>query len=141
MRTYIRTLLLFCSAVLLQACTASLIQKTAEFENKHWLVQSFDYNDIANADGKIYIEFNRSEKTIKGFGGCNHILGSYSLTGSDITIKPVRSKENCPGTIEVENRFMQLLEKAIEFREITSSDKDYLRLITKDGSSIELRKK
>ncbi|HEY3251263.1 MAG TPA: META domain-containing protein, partial [Ignavibacteria bacterium] len=63
------------------SCSGSfLIQKTAEFENKIWLVQSIDYNDIPNADGKIYIKFEREEKKLTGYGGCNNIVGSYSIT-------------------------------------------------------------
>jgi hypothetical protein len=40
-----------------------------------------------------------------------------------------------------ENQLMTVLDKASEFREFTSSDKDYLRLMTPDGSSMELRLK
>jgi heat shock protein HslJ len=127
--------------IILFSCTGSLIQKSAEFENKEWIVQSFDYNDIENPDGKIFLKFNRSGKRLSGFGGCNFIVGSYSVTGSDLSIKPVRSKDTCIGFMETEDKLMTVLEKTNEFREITSSDKDYLRLITPDGSSIELRLK
>lgn len=133
-------LFLFLSvSALIVSCTSSLIQKTAEFENKVWIVQSFDYNDIENQDGKIFLKFERDGKKITGFGGCNYIVGSYSVTGSDLTIRPVRSKDTCIGFMENEDKLMELLVKTTEFREITSSDKDYLRLITADGSSLELR--
>jgi len=128
------------SAVIV-SCTSSLIQKTAEFENKEWIVQSFDYNDIENQEEKIFLKFVRNSKRLSGFGGCNYIVGSYSLTGSDLSIKPVRSKDTCIGNMEIEDKLMDMLEKTTEFREITSSDKDYLRLITTDGSSLELRLK
>jgi heat shock protein HslJ len=117
------------------------MQKNAEFENKEWLVQSINYNDIPNQDGKIFLKFNRSTRRLSGFGGCNNILGSYSISGSDLKIIPARSKSDCPDLMETEDQFMNLLEKTVEFREFSSSDKDYLRLITSDGSSIELRLK
>ena len=128
------------SAVIV-SCTASLIQKTAEFENKEWIVQSFDYNDIENQNEKIFLKFVRDGKKITGFGGCNFIVGTYSLTGSDLTINPSRSQDTCIDKMEIEDKLMDVLGKTIEFREITSSDKDYLRLLTADGSSLELRLK
>jgi len=135
------TLILF-SIFIFSSCSGSfLIQKSAEFEDKVWLVQSINYNDIPNSAGKIYLKFVREEKKITGYGGCNNIVGSYSITGSDIKITPSRSKETCSGLMETENQLMSVLEKASEFREFTSSDKDYLRFITADGSSIELRLK
>lgn len=138
----LRIVLLIILGIFISACGGSfLIQKTAEFENKVWLVQSIDYNDIPNADGKVYIKFQREGNRLTGYGGCNNIVGSYSITGSDIKITPSRSKENCPGLMDRENQLISVLEKASEFREFTSSDKDYLRLMTADGSSIELRLK
>lgn len=132
---------LFITVLMFQSCTASLMQKNAEFEDEEWIVQSINYNDISNADGKIFLKFNRSNRRLSGFGGCNTILGSYSISGSDISIRPARSKSNCPDLMETEDMFMSILEKAVEFREFTSSDKDYLRLMAADGSSIELRLK
>jgi heat shock protein HslJ len=132
----------FLIALLCLSCGGSfLLQKTAEFENKVWLIQSIDYNDIPNGEGKIYLKFVRDGNKLTGYGGCNNIVGSYSITASDIKIKPSLSKESCPGEMETEKQLILVLEKATEFREFTSSDKDYLRLMTADGSSIELRKK
>jgi len=123
-------------------CSGSfLIQKTAEFENKIWLVQSIDYNDITNPDGKIYLKFSRSTKKITGYAGCNNILGSYSITGSDITIKPSSSKDSCLDVMETEKNILTILEKANEFREVSSSGNDYLSLTTADGSTLLLRLK
>lgn len=128
-------------SVIIISCTSSLIQKNAEFENKIWIVQSFDYNDIENKDGKIFLKFQREGRKVSGFGGCNYIVGTYSLTGSDMKIRPSRSQDTCVGNMETEDKLMDVLDKTTEFREITSSDKDYLRLLTADGSSIELRLK
>jgi heat shock protein HslJ len=123
------------------AGTNSLFQKNAEFENRKWILQSFNYNDVSNPDEKIFIRFNKDDKKLAGFGGCNTLFGSYSITGSDIKIKPGRTKMMCDENMLTEEKFMQLLESANEFREITSSDKDYLRLLTPAGESIEFRLK
>jgi heat shock protein HslJ len=122
------------------SCTGSLFQKNAEFENKTWLLQSFNYDDVANKDGKIFIIFHKGEKKITGSGGCNTLYGYYSITGSDIKIQPGRTKMECEDT-KVEDKLMTMLEVTNEFREFTSSDKDYLRLLTSTGESIEFRLK
>lgn len=127
----------FCSC----AGTGSLFQKNAEFENRTWILQSFNYNDVSNPGEKILIKFNKDDKKITGFGGCNTLFGSYSITGSDIKIKAGRTKMMCDENMQTEDRLMQLLEATNEFREITSSNKDYLRLLTTAGESIEFRLK
>jgi len=140
---YIFTVITFSTITMfILACSGSfLIQKTAEFENKIWLVQSIDYNDIPNSDGKIYLKFSRNTKKIIGYAGCNNINGSYSITGSDITIKPSTSKDTCTGLMEIEKNILTIIEKAAEFREVSSGGNDYLSLISTDGSTLLLRLK
>ncbi len=129
-------------SVILNGCGGSfLIQKTAEFENKTWLLQSIDYNDIPNTEGKLFLKFSRSTKKFSGFGGCNNIVGSYSITGSDITIKPSSSKETCLTGMETEKNMINILEKASEFREVSSSGNEYLSIISSEGSTLLLRLK
>src|SRR3990172_9290691 len=128
--------------IMVYGCSGSfLIQKTAEFENKTWLVQSIDYNDIPNIEGKLFLKFSRSSKKFSGFGGCNNIVGSYSITGSDITIKPSSSKETCTEGMETEKNMITILEKATEFREVSSSGNEYLSIISIEGSTLLLRLK
>jgi len=130
----------FTAIFYLSACTGSLFQKNAEFENKTWILQSFNYEDVKNPDGKISILFGKEEKKLNGFVGCNTLYGSYSITGSDIKIKPGRTKMACDD-MQIEEKLMKLLETTTEFREITSSGTDYLRLITPGGESIEFKLK
>jgi hypothetical protein len=69
-----------------------LIQKSAEFENKIWLVQSIDYNDIPNVDGKIFIKFEENSPGTAGATACELIFHNRS----DIKIQPSRSKKLVP---------------------------------------------
>lgn len=56
-------------------------------------------------------------------------------------IKAGKTKMACDENMQTEDKLMQLLEVTTEFREITSSNMDYLRLITSTGESIEFRLK
>ena len=135
--------IIFIITLILYGCSSGsfLIQKTAEFENKLWLIQSINYSDISNPDGKLFLRFSRSTKRFTGFGGCNNILGSYSITGSDIKIIPASSKDTCKTGMETEKNIMNILENAAEFRESSSSGNDYFAIITPDGSTLLLKQR
>lgn len=135
--------IIFLITLILYGCSSGsfLIQKTAEFENKLWLIQSINYNDLSNPDGKLFLKFSRSTKRFSGFGGCNNILGSYSITGSDIKIIPASSKDTCETGMETEENILNILENAVEFRETSSSGNDYFTIMTLDGSTLLLKQK
>lgn len=62
---------------------------------KKWVLVKMEDTDIT--DGKIWMEFDATQKRIHGKSGCNGMMGSYTTTGSNITFsKTAGTLMACP---------------------------------------------
>ncbi|MBL8003136.1 MAG: META domain-containing protein [Flavobacteriales bacterium] len=58
-----------------------------------------------------------ADKSLSGFGGCNNLMGQFSLDGSSIGFPGVGStKKFCEGTQKVEDSFLGALREAKSFK-------------------------
>jgi heat shock protein HslJ len=65
-----------------------------------------------------FITFQRREKKVAGYSGCNEYFGSYELIGDALTIGPLgMTRRFCAGTAgEVELAFLEVLAKVRAWR-------------------------
>ncbi|MBG0791745.1 MAG: META domain-containing protein [Desulfovibrionaceae bacterium] len=65
---------------------------------KKWMVENLYSRDVAGAD--LTIEFF-ADGTVKAFGGCNQMTGTYTLDGDKLTFGPMAStKKSCGAALD-----------------------------------------
>lgn len=85
-----------------------------ELSGIHWLLLKIDGQKVDA--GKAFIKFDETKKTAGGNGGCNVFGGNLSKNGYEIKISQVFStKMFCEETSDVENKFLQNLEKVTSY--------------------------
>jgi heat shock protein HslJ len=76
-----------------------------------WQLQRLGTEPVAGADHQappfiVFLPQNR----IAGSGGCNRLMGSYTLQGQQLTLAGLGgTRMACAGGMDTEQRFMQLL--------------------------------
>lgn len=63
--------------------------QSAAITGKKWVLVKMDDTDIS--DGKTWIDLDASKKRMHGNGGCNGMMGSYTIAGNNITFSKVAS--------------------------------------------------
>ena len=95
--TYIKTLTLFLSLIILESCGASQNTSSASDNstNKTDVALSGNYT-ISTLEEKsvalnLSIQFDSETKKVSGFSGCNQFFGNYNVEGNNISFSPLGS--------------------------------------------------
>jgi len=90
---------------------------SASLEGTHWVLVTLE-GEPPLTGTTLSAKFSADE--ISGSTGCNHYVGAYALTGSDITIKDVaRTEMYCAdpeGVMDQEDAFLAALASAASYR-------------------------
>lgn len=101
---------------LFQCKSAEKNTSTAMLENTYWRLAEMNGEPVATpADAKevhMILTSVDSEKTVKGFAGCNNIGGSFTLEGNKIHFTTISTKMFCQDRMEVEDFLTNALSKA-----------------------------
>jgi heat shock protein HslJ len=95
------------------------VPKERPLENTYWVLTELDGKPIATIieAKKIHLQLNPVTKTASGFAGCNQFTGSYTLEGKKLGLNGIASTRMfCLESMEVETRFIQVLQEVNEFR-------------------------
>jgi len=80
-----------------------------------------------------YMVLQAGENQFGGYGGCNRFGGEYEISGERLNFSAIRAtKMACPGTMELEARFMQALHQAARWK----IEGERLHILAEDGSSL-----
>lgn len=86
-----------------------------------------------NSNKDAHLEFRPSSKTYAGFGGCNRIGGSYTISKSKIKFTPASAKlAGCPD-VPFETTFLSLLNNVDKY------DVNGNTMILKDGNKTVIK--
>jgi heat shock protein HslJ len=86
-----------------------------ELSGVHWQLLKIEGEKVDTT--KAFIKFDETKKTAGGNGGCNVFGGSFSKNGFQIKISQIIStKMYCEATSEIENKFLQNLEKVTGYQ-------------------------
>ncbi|WP_315648503.1 META domain-containing protein [Roseateles aquae] len=92
----------------------------AAVQDKRWRLSKLDGAAIeARASGARapHLIFSATKSRLSGSGGCNRIMGSFSVQGERLTIKhPVTTMMACPRGMEQEQRFIAALGEVQRWR-------------------------
>lgn len=110
-------------AVLVSACTIKPKNKSSEvdtFKDAYWMLMSIEGQSpqAPNNTRTAYIRFEENENDVHGFTGCNKFFGKYAGNEDNQTLKLSQlgsTKMMCPN-IELENKFMRILESVESYR-------------------------
>lgn len=101
----------FCSIIFLFSCSPKLSPDNNWAEGK-WIVTELKEVPVqvsGNTYKDAHIEFMPSTKKYQGFGGCDNISGSYTVSSDKIKFTPSGAKgADCPDT-PFETTFLNLL--------------------------------
>ncbi|MFZ1688381.1 MAG: META domain-containing protein [Flavobacteriales bacterium] len=91
----------------------------ADLVGKQWTLESLGGEAVKMAEGGQlpWIKADAVSGKIEGFGGCNQLMGSYKLDGSNLSFPGLGStKMMCPATQETENKFKAALSETSAFK-------------------------
>ncbi|HYG18331.1 MAG TPA: META domain-containing protein [Ohtaekwangia sp.] len=87
----------------------------ANLENTYWKLSEINGKPVTTAEGvkEVYMVLGKegSEQRLKGFGGCNNMGGSYTLSGNTIKFIVISTKMACD-RMDIENFFFNALSRA-----------------------------
>ena len=87
----------------------------AVIKNQQWYLQTLLKNKYLTNGNQPYIHF--SDTHLSGFAGCNQIKGNYTIENNHINIQNIKqTKKFCQESIELENRFVELLYKTHKWK-------------------------
>lgn len=95
----------------------------ADMINNSWILKSMNGEDVDQAfgDQKPSLNINLDENKVTGFGGCNNYFGGITLSGDSIKIGPLGATMMACPEMDVEHKYMRLLE-SIETFEVNKSE-------------------
>jgi heat shock protein HslJ len=111
-------------------CADNGAMNPADVLDKKWMLQSLAGQAIQLPEGaqSPWLQL-AADESLSGFGGCNNLMGKYSLEGATISFPGVGStKKFCESTRKIEDGFMGALRDANSFK----LDKGLLKLMQGD---------
>lgn len=87
---------------------------SSDFLNTYWKLMKIDSKSIKVAKNmkEPYILFENDGKSVKGFGGCNAMFGTFKQNGQAIKIGPLAStRKACINGMDIEAEFHDILSK------------------------------
>lgn len=104
---------------MISSCSSSGSQTNTKLEGTRWILTKLNGVPVLTTSGKkeAFITFNSPEKKFTGSGGCNNMFGTYTRSGSSLSIGPVaRTEMFCEGVMETEDGFVKALGKNAKYR-------------------------
>lgn len=98
---------------------AESVQKMGSLLDTKWLLHTLKGNVVAMPDDKTapWLKLNKEGDQLEGFGGCNNMMGGFTLTGDKISFPGLAStKKFCEATMPTENAFMTALRNTTAFK-------------------------
>lgn len=83
-------------------------------ENARWKLVEISGEQVVAHQGMPFPGFrlNSQGKSLRGFGGCNRMMGTYSLNGSELRFDSIATAGKfCKNSQALEDRFIQALEQ------------------------------
>jgi putative lipoprotein len=115
-RLFVPIIIAFLACCKPTAKTASV----AHLENTYWKLSEMNGMPVITpADAKevhIVLASADGEKQLRGFGGCNGLGGSYTLTGDKIKFTTISTKMFCESRMDVENFLTKVLAEADHYK-------------------------
>ncbi len=108
---------------------------TATLENTYWKLMTLgDMTvNVASEQREPYLVLHADEQRVAGYGGCNRLLGSYSLSGDSLTFSQMAgTMMACDEGMEYEQAFHDALGKVASWR----IDGERLELLDGNGTAV-----
>lgn len=122
-------------------CKPTIVNKSlVTLENTHWKLSEMNANPIITPEGDQDVHFilmtEGGQRIIKGFGGCNSIMGSFTLSGTNIKFNVASTKMMCPAEqMAIEDFLTTVLTSTDSYK----LDSDVLSLFEGDTSLADFR--
>ena len=86
--------------------------------NNQWIISSFGYNDKIETPNlkNIYITLDEKLNTLSGSGGCNNLMGKFTLEGNKISFGKIASTMMACDNMQQESKFIRALESVTSFK-------------------------
>ncbi len=95
------------------------VEAAARLENTRWELIEIAGEPVEALPGKPLPGFrlNPQGNSLRGFGGCNRMMGSYNLNGDELNFGPIATTRRfCEETQGLEDRFVQALGQVKTFK-------------------------
>lgn len=97
-------------------------EKELEANGNNWLLSKVTVNQKAvdmsmNVPAPLTLQFDTTNNTYKGFGGCNNFSGTYTSADNYVFDfgATVSTKMACPVTMELENSIFKAMDDAVSY--------------------------
>lgn len=89
----------------------------AHLKGHTWVLLELPTVDLSRLKGAPpRIIFSKHDNSVSGFTGCNRFWGEYALSGEQLQIlPPATTRMACVEVMELENRFVSMLQKVARF--------------------------
>jgi heat shock protein HslJ len=106
-------------------CNNSAADATGTLKDKKWIIQTLMGETLGLPPGSEQPWLQLAGDQVQGFGGCNTLMGSYTMDGSALNFLGIGStKKFCEGIQPTETAIMEMLTKVESFK----MDKNGLKL-------------
>ncbi|MDX5417866.1 MAG: META domain-containing protein [Hymenobacteraceae bacterium] len=110
-------------SLLMLSCTMSQKNRqysegVSELQGSYWMLLSLQGQELQDnpKSNTAYIRFEEGSDELKGYTGCNRLMGKYSLSNNSLQLTNLSStRAMCP-IIEQENFMMAILEKVDAYK-------------------------
>jgi len=121
---YLYIVVLFTSLFFVNACAytnskegSQSTEAIAELKNTYWKILSIQGNPVVSVEGEreLFMQL-RFDDSLKGFAGCNAIMGSYTTKMRTLIFSNVAStRKYCAPAMDQEQAYLQALVLVIMF--------------------------
>ena len=95
------------------------VNPLASLSNTYWKLISIGEQTVAmteNQKQEAFFQLNDNDSSLKGFAGCNNMMGSYASEGNDLSFGPIAmTKKACLEGMDTEAAFAGVLEATAYF--------------------------
>ncbi len=89
------------------------VNPLAELKNTYWKLISLQGKDVVMDEKQkreAFFQLNSDEQSIKGFAGCNQLMGSYETEGNNLSFSKIAAtRKACMVGMDTESAFMKTL--------------------------------
>jgi heat shock protein HslJ len=91
----------------------------ASFDNTRWkLIKLMGVDTVPILNKDVFIQFNKSDSTMKGYAGCNNLMGKYIVDGTNLKMGPAAmTRMICPpDNMKVEDNLAKAINATDNFQ-------------------------
>ena len=87
------------------------VKPDVSLTNTYWKLVELNGSPVEPGEGKALHMILKGQGQVAGYAGCNQIMGSFTETGSGLSLGPIAStRRMCEGVMDQEMAFLQALE-------------------------------